>query len=282
MTTTPHTATETAVSYYSPLCTGLECTAQALHDIIPQLKKYGLDECADQLQQKLERFDAETPPPYRTDEMAPAEARAAFDRSASALASMHALLYHHVVERCTYGEHTELLQTLKDMGDEFHRHSATYLRKMGLDYYEFKSLALEVEGKLGLEDGPPQRESHVERRRRMPKDPDKIEAALRDCLETAKGLRERIHNPERQGKLDKITGSVQDTLDHLPEGDSDSGRGKRVKALILATASILKVEKWVRQVDLLEKESSASTKLEILRQFHDLADLAQGRNGQKR
>ena len=66
-------------------------------------------------------------------------------------------------------------------------------------------------------------------------------------------------------------------LDTLPSGDSESGRGKRVKALVLGVATILKVEKWVRKVDLLETESSASTKQNILRRFAELKDLAQGK-----
>jgi hypothetical protein len=283
MTTAPRTLDEVQSGYHGPLCTGLECTAQALHEVIPHLRRAKLDGCADELERRLEHFDAETPPPYKTEGMTPDEVRAAFDRSASALASMHALLYHHVAEHCTFSGHAELLGELKNLTDEFNKHSAPRLRVLGLDYYEFKSLALEVEAKLGLDEPMPVREAHTERRRRLPKDPEKIEAALRECLDTARSLRSRIENPVRQEKLDKITGDVQEVLDHLPNGDTDTGRGKRVKALILATASILKVEKWVRQVDLLETEASVSTKQDILRQFRDLADIAQGKEpGAKR
>jgi hypothetical protein len=160
----------------------------------------------------------------------------------------------------------------------FNRDVPGVYKKAGLSYHEFDSLTLELESKLGYM-APLPADDHAEkhdRRRRMPKDPVKIEEALRKCLDTAREIRPLINNEKRQHTLDRIIGDVSSILTNLPEGDDEVSKGRRISALISGSAKILNVGKWIRKVDLLETEQSESIKREILRGFDDLTDLSRG------
>jgi hypothetical protein len=242
----------------------------------PYLKSKGFDDTAAKLSQHLELFDEEWSKLYHTEHMSPEEIKAAYDASGAALARMTGLAYRHVHEHCHFGDDYTALTSLQTAMQEFNGKAPNALEAMGLEYHEFDSLTLELEAKLGVNAASEPAEKHSERRRRLPKNPNKIEMALRDCLETAHQIRPLITNDDRRDTLDRITGEVGSILSNLPKGDDDISKGRRISALISATAKILKVSKWIRKVDLLETEQSESAKREISRRFDDLKDLSHG------
>jgi hypothetical protein len=264
---------------YSKLNTGMENFISYLtEDCMPQLQAAGLNSCAEKLQRHLDRFDAKCSIPYATDSMEPAELKQTYDHSAAAIARMCGLLYKNVNKRCSFAEHHDLLQSLMDASQEFNQMAQRPLHTLGLDYHEFDSLALELESKLGV-NAPMQDTGYAakeDRRRRLPKDPDKIEAALHQCIDTAVQLRDLITNDEKKGKLDRIVGDVRSILSNLPDGDDEVSKGRRISSLVSASAKVLKVSKWIRKVDLLETEQSISTKQAVLRNFDTLTSMSRG------
>ena len=266
----------------SNLNRGIENFVSYLSDELrPQLEKAGFVDCAAQLSAQIDTFDAIYQPSYGgTKQADPAALRATYDEQGSALARMCGLLYRLVHQHCSFGEHFQLLNGMMENMTAFNRDVPGVYKKAGLSYHEFDSLTLELESKLGYM-APLPAGDHVEkhdRRRRMPKNPEKIEAALRECLDTARKISPLITNDKRQHTLDRIIGDVSSILSNLPEGSDEETVGRRISSLISGSAKILKVGKWIRKVDLLETEQSASIKLEILRGFEDLTELSRGQD----
>ena len=205
---------------------GIENFVAYLSDELrPQLDKAGFHECAAQLSAHIDAFDASYDPIYDSgNHTNPNILRATYDRQGSALARMCGLLYRQVHEHCNFGEHYGLLNGLMENMNAFNRDVPGVYKKAGLSYHEFDSLTLELESKLGYL-APIPADDHTEkhdRRRSLPKDPVKIEAALRECLDTAHRIRPLITNEKRQHTLDRIIGEVSNILSKLPEGDDDA------------------------------------------------------------
>jgi hypothetical protein len=261
---------------YFDLSTAIEDLATHFIDARPKLERAGFGDCAQKLQHHITLFNIECAPPHITDGVPPIELKAAYDKSAATLARMCGLLYQQVHEHCSFGGHYDLITQLMSAMREFNKVAPRHLKQMGLDYHEFDSLTLELEAKLGLDTPHQVEEAPSDRRRKLAKNPQKIETALRECLETAHSIRPQVTNAKNQQKLDKIIGDVGSILGNLPESDDEESQGKRIAALISASAKILKVGKWIRKVDLLETHPSESVKREILRRFDDLASLSRG------
>ncbi len=247
-------------------------------ELSPQLRRAGFEACADQLARHIELLDTDAAIPYDTKAMAPAALKEAYDRTGSVLARMCGQVYLQISQHCTYGDnnHHPMMTQMLDNMQQFNRSVLPSLRKMGLEYHEFDSLTLELESKLGVSLPMPQADKHADRRRNLPKNPQKIEMALRDCLETAREIRPLINNQARQHTLDRIVGEVSSILTKLPKGDDEISKGLRISALLSGSAKILKVGKWIRKVDLLETQQSESVKKEILRRFDDLTTISRG------
>jgi hypothetical protein len=262
---------------YFDLSTAIEDLVTHFIDAKPKLERAGFRDCAQKLQHHITLFDFECAPPHVTDGVTAADLKVEYDKSAATLARMCGLLYQQVHEHCSFGAHYDLITHLMSAMREFNKVAPRHLKQMGLEYHEFDSLTLELEAKLGL-DAPrrPVEEAPSERRRNMAKNPQKIETALKECIETARAIRPQVTNGKNQQKLDKIIGDVSSILGNLPTGDDEESQGKRIAALISASAKILKVGKWIRKVDLLETQPSESVKREILRRFDDLASLSRG------
>ena len=256
---------------------GMENFSAFLADqFIPAIEQKGFTDTAAKLRQHLALFDDEWSRLFDAERMDAIEIKAAYDSSAAALARMAGAAYQHVHTHCHFGDDYPLLSSTMAAMQEFNGKAPNTLKKMGLEYHEFDSLTLELEAKLGLNIAPEPAERHHERRRNLPKNPQKIEMALRDCLDSAHQIRPMITNPERVRTLDRITGDVGSILSNLPKGDDEISKGRRISALISASAKILKVGKWIRKVELLETEQSVSTKREILRRFDDLTAISRG------
>ena len=186
-----------AGDFFAPVSRGIESSAQAIHELLPLFRQYRFNECADALQERLDAFDREATPPQVFAGKNSAQVREEIDASASALAGMFKTISKHI-GKARYGEHLELLNALHTMARDFDRQVAPKLKLAGLEYHEFTSLLLQTEATLAVDEPAPVRSIPKDRRRRMPKDPDKIEEKLQECLEIAIGLRERILNPDKQ------------------------------------------------------------------------------------
>jgi hypothetical protein len=261
---------------YFDLSTAIEDLATHFIDAKPKLERAGFRDCAQKLQHHITLFDSECSPPHVTDGVPTAELKAAYDKSAATLARMCGLLYQQVHEHCSFGSHYDLITQLMSAMREFNKVAPRHLKQMGLEYHEFDSLTLELEAKLGLDIPHRLEETPTERRRNLAKNPQKIEIALRECLDTARAIRPQVTNVKNQQKLDRIIGDVSSILGNLAMGEDEESQGKRIAALISASAKILKVGKWIRKVELLETHPSESAKREILRRFDDLASLSRG------
>lgn len=253
----------------------------------PQLGSHGFTERAEHLDKELTRFYAHSIP-YNAALHEPEALRRTYDRALTSMARICGKLYRHVHEECSFGEHMPMMQELYTAMQHFQKGARSGLRELKLDYYEFDSLTLELESKLGITspehangNGHDGENGHKkDRRRRLPKDPNRIELELRKCVEVAEQIRPKITADKKQEKLDRILGDVKSILSNLPEGDDDTSKGARIAALTSASAKILKVSKWIRKVDLLADERSESAKREILRRFSDLSSLSHGQQPQ--
>jgi|GEM_PF-4337406 len=265
---------------YATLTNTIECAVDNMHALTLRMETAGFGPEAERLRGILAAADDHLSNVYRLDGVPTGDVRRRFDLAVGVLAKCHKLLYTMVESKCQFGEHYELLKEIRSVTSEFQQRAHAKLSALKIDYYEFKSLELEVEAKLGTDLEIPDDSPH-ERRRRMPKDPVKIEAALRTCIETAEALRPKIISTDRQDKLDQLLDKARSRIAHLPEGTDEMSYGKRVGKLLSSAAIIMKVSKWIRQVDLLETESGSSRD-RILHQFDVLAALATGqelRNG---
>jgi hypothetical protein len=360
---------------YADFANSTEAFVQRVQDeVVPALRDAHLTDCASALVAQIEAFDG---PEWDLGRLGTDDRKRSIDKSAKAVADMHKTLYRELDEKTTF-EHATLLQLIKEIAEEYRRGAYPALKQHDLGYYEFDKLDLTLEQKLGLDIAPVVDTGPRQRQRRLPKDPDKIENALLDCLRTIVPLRDKIQT--RQGKFDELVARVcTELLTGLPErdllaktrqalkttsGEAFSGipkegwermsdkdlfarisaalteipadrmtqmpaddilsrarvamiweskttidsnpaalvdhvanvagarraqaktapapegkaEGQRVKSLIAATKTLIKIGKWVRQVDLMETERSESRKLEVMRKLDKLTSLAKGQD----
>jgi hypothetical protein len=278
---------------YGDLTREIEVCVDQFYALVSKLRNAGFKSCADELEQKLKHFDEACLPPYflPTQVIGDKEQiKKMFDKSGSAIADMHEIVWKTVEAECNYADHFALIQDIRAITSEVQKKMVPPLKKLGLDYCEFSSLHLELEAKLGL-DAPVEATESEPRRRRQPKDPVKIEAALRDCLETTIDIRKHITNVDKQQRFDKIIGRISSALSNLPEvpalpdaptamdiEERDKVHGDRIAKLVSASAQAMKVNRWIREVDLFENEQSVSKRNEILRRFERLESLAKGKD----
>lgn len=279
-------------------------------EIMPMLRNAKFDACADTLQAELDRFDADCAPPYNHAQMERQEAKKAFDKSARSIAIMHKILYRQFEDHCSFAEHGQLLETMKGLTEEFCASACPKLKKLGLAYYEFDKMMLTIEGKLGT-DMPLHDDSRKDRSRRRAKDPDRLEAAIFEYLNMIIPLRAKILNTERQDKFDQLVYrtcaalvdesvlapikdeqperrlqaivdmtqerlKVKNAVEPASEGEAQALRGKRIRDLVAASRTLVKIGKWIRQVDLQKTELSASRKQNIEDKLDEIKALAIG------